>query len=133
MNYCLNTVENKSQQALFLFFSLIFCLLLAAGACGISRSDRNFVLEESYLLIDVRNPEEFAQSHLTGATNIPYTKIEHRIDQLTNNYEQQIILYCRSGRRSEIARKTLTKMGFTNLINAGGFSKLQRSGILARP
>ena len=58
MNYCLNTVENKRPQALLPFFSIIFCLLLAAGAGGISRSDRNFVLEKNYLLIDVRSPEE---------------------------------------------------------------------------
>ncbi len=52
-------------------------------------------------LIDVRDPKQFAQGHIPGAVNIPWTEIE-KYDVRPGSY-----LYCNTGHKSELARKTL--------------------------
>jgi phage shock protein E len=71
-----------------------------------------------FLLIDVRTGEEYKNGHIPTAINIPYTEIEERIKNTPKN--KLIIVYCRTGRRSEIARKKLLELGYTNVINFGG-------------
>ena len=70
--------------------------------------------------IDVRSAEEFAGGHLEGALNIPHESIEASISELALATNTPIYLYCRSGRRSGIAKEKLQKMGYSELTNAGG-------------
>ncbi|CAF9928688.1 MAG: hypothetical protein GOMPHAMPRED_005208 [Gomphillus americanus] len=72
-------------------------------------------------LIDVRTSEEYAADHLKGAINIPYEEIS-RLPTLFPNLskEDEITLYCRSGRRSLIALDTLRTVGFVNARDIGG-------------
>jgi rhodanese-related sulfurtransferase len=67
-------------------------------------------------LIDVRTPEEFAESHAVGAINLPVEKIQ--TGDIPNVAKDRIIyLYCRSGRRATEAKTILEKAGFTHVIN----------------
>ena len=78
-------------------------------------------------VIDVRTAEEFRQGHLPDAVNIPYDEIGSRVSELPSDRSRTIVLYCRSGRRSGIAKQTLEGVGFTNAINAGGYDALMRA------
>jgi phage shock protein E len=69
--------------------------------------------------IDVRSAEEYQSGHVNEAVNIPYEEIGARIDEVTEDKEAVIYLYCRSGRRSGIALETLQRAGYTNVINLG--------------
>ncbi len=83
---------------------------------------------ESLLIIDVRTDEEFDSGHLQGAINIPYQIIGEHIADLNSSKNQEIILYCRSGRRAEIAKTTLLDLGYTNVNNAGGYEEIKAVG-----
>ena len=50
--------------------------------------------------IDVRTADEFNAGHVDGAVNIPYGEISERITEVTENKDELIYVYCRSGRRS---------------------------------
>ena len=78
-------------------------------------------------VIDVRTDAEFQEGHLPGAVNIPYDQITSRFGELPADKNQTIVLYCRSGRRSGIARRSLEELGFTNAINAGGYEALMHA------
>lgn len=78
-------------------------------------------------VIDVRTDAEFQQGHLPGAVNIPFDQIASRLTELPSDKSRTIVLYCRSGRRSGIAKQTLEEVGFTNAINAGGYEALMRA------
>lgn len=79
-------------------------------------------------LIDVRTPEEFAAGHIPGAVNLPYDLIDSNSSALKGlSTESQILLYCRSGRRSAIARETLEKLGYHKVVDGGGMETLTRS------
>ena len=70
--------------------------------------------------IDVRTPEEFSQKHVPDALNIPYDQIGAEISALGLAKDQEIYLYCGSGRRAGLAKETLESLGYTHVSNAGG-------------
>ena len=83
-------------------------------------------MTEGAVLLDVRTKEEYAKEHIKGAINIPYSKIKKEkklLEQLIKNKKNKIIVvYCRTGRRSAIAKNILNKMGYSNVINHGGIN-----------
>lgn len=75
------------------------------------------------VLIDVRTPQEYAQGHIDGAINIDHTVIAQDIGKAKVGKDDSVVLYCRSGRRSEIALDTLRKMGYTKVQNYGSMEE----------
>lgn len=78
-------------------------------------------------LIDVRTPEEFADGHLKGATNIDFNSADfaEKISELDKDGEYT--LYCRSGRRSGLALEAMKAAGFTKVTNAGGVEQASKT------
>jgi phage shock protein E len=74
---------------------------------------------ETYL-IDVRTPEEFASEHIGGALNIEYQNIITEAENKGIKSTDEIYVYCRSGKRAEIAKQSLNNSGFSNVTNLGG-------------
>ena len=70
------------------------------------------------IIIDVREPAEYASGHVEGAVNIPPMEILANSPKLDNiPKDAEIILYCISGSRSNVAINILRSRGYTNLIN----------------
>lgn len=70
------------------------------------------------ILIDVREPAEFAGDHVEGALNIPLSELANTAANLAVvPKDATVILYCQSGGRSQIACHLLKNLGYTNLIN----------------
>ena len=72
--------------------------------------------------IDVRTMDEYNGGHVSEAVNIPYTEIAEGISALTGDKDASIYVYCRSGRRSGIAKETLEGLGYTQVVNVGGIN-----------
>ncbi|MGI2170772.1 rhodanese-like domain-containing protein [Shewanella sp. MF05960] len=81
-------------------------------------------INNSATLIDVRTPEEFAAGHVKGAINIPFENIVTELGKLNLAKDTEVVLYCRSGRRSGIAQSALVDQGYTATYNAGGIDSL---------
>lgn len=79
--------------------------------------------------IDVRSVEEFQQGHLMGAINMTHTEIVDNIAQVAPDKNQPIHLYCRSGRRADVALNELKKLGYSKVINHGSYDDLVKSGL----
>jgi phage shock protein E len=71
------------------------------------------------VIIDVRTETEWNNGHIEGAILIPYETIGERIGTVVKDKFNRIYLYCRSGRRSGIAKETLEKMGYKDVLNLG--------------
>lgn len=70
------------------------------------------------IFLDVREPFEFATGHVKGAINIPPAKLMAGAEKLNNvPKDTEIVLYCRSGSRSNASMNILRQLGFTNLVN----------------
>lgn len=79
--------------------------------------------------IDVRSAEEFNSGHLEDSINIPHDQIVERIKAVSPDKDAPINLYCRSGRRAEVALTELKKAGYTNVTNHGGYEDLLKKGL----
>ena len=77
---------------------------------------------EENIILDVREQSEFDEGHISGAILIPYTEIENKAEQIIPDKNAQILVYCRSGRRSKIAAESLVKLGYTNVKEFGGIT-----------
>ena len=78
----------------------------------------------SHVVIDVREPFEFATGHVKGALNIPPQKLMNGAKQLAGvPKDADIVVYCRTGSRSNVAVHILHGLGYTNVAN--GINKEQ--------
>lgn len=76
------------------------------------------------MYLDVRYPEELMKGYVPNAKNIPINELVARVGELPK--DKDILVYCRSGRRSEAATNLLMKNGFERVYNvAGGFLSYQ--------
>lgn len=75
---------------------------------------------ESLLILDVREPEEYAEANI-GAKLLPLGQIQSmQIDEIEDWKDKEVIIHCRSGKRSLTACLFLETMGFTNTVNVEG-------------
>jgi rhodanese-related sulfurtransferase len=75
---------------------------------------------EKFLLIDVREDNEWAKGHLPGAVHLGKGIIERDIEQRVPDTSAKLILYCGGGFRSALAAENLQKMGYTNVESMDG-------------
>jgi phage shock protein E len=71
------------------------------------------------LIIDVRTEAEWNNGHIEGAILIAYDLIGERIGTVAKDKSKRIYVYCRSGRRSQIAKESLKKLGYKDVVNLG--------------
>lgn len=76
--------------------------------------------EQNYIILDVRTEEEFAEGHIAGAILIPDYEITEKAESVLMDKDQQILVYCRSGRRSKNAASQLVGLGYSNVKEFGG-------------
>ena len=95
-------------------FLLLIGVLLFFTACSMVSDETILKAQEAAkngaLIVDVRTPKEYAQSHLEGAVNIPLKDLETRLSTLDRS--KTIVVYCRSGFRASLAKSTLEEHGF---------------------
>lgn len=77
------------------------------------------------VVLDVRTKEEFANGHIPGALLLPYDEIEQNATKLLPEKDKEIIVYCRSGRRSAIAKDSLEALGYAAVKDFGGMNRWQ--------
>ncbi|WP_395627072.1 rhodanese-like domain-containing protein [Daejeonella sp.] len=82
------------------------------------------LIEEGAFLVDVRSPQEYAQSKVKGSVNIPLDSISQQIAKFKD--KKHIIVFCRSGNRSSQAKAILQRNGFTNVVNGGTFGNVNQ-------
>lgn len=75
---------------------------------------------EKFLLIDVREKEEWNNGHIPNAVHVGKGVIERDISQVAESMDQEIVLYCGGGYRSVLAADNLQKMGYTKVISMDG-------------
>ncbi len=76
--------------------------------------------KEKIQFIDCREIEEWNEAHIAGATLLPLSEFEAKYESVLNDKNAQIVIHCRSGKRSMNACMFLLSKGFTNLTNVEG-------------
>ncbi len=110
---------------------IVLCCFLLIGVTGCEKKEskpvesrqeklERVLKENSYLVIDVRTIEEFEESHVKEAMNIPYDEIDEDTNLPKN---KTLLVYCKSGKRSSIAYETLKKLGY-DVIDLGAYDNV---------
>ncbi len=85
--------------------------------------------EPGTVVLDVRERDEYEQGFIPGALHIPRGNLETRIERSVLDRDAPIVVYCASGVRSVYAAKTLSELGYTDVVSmAGGFAAWKENG-----
>jgi molybdopterin/thiamine biosynthesis adenylyltransferase/rhodanese-related sulfurtransferase len=80
-------------------------------------------------VLDVREPDEYAEGALENAVHIPRGHLEAQIEGRALDHDQTIVVYCAGGVRSAFAARTLQELGYSDVLSmAGGFGKWKDEG-----
>jgi molybdopterin/thiamine biosynthesis adenylyltransferase/rhodanese-related sulfurtransferase len=81
------------------------------------------------VVLDVREPDEYEQGTVPGSLHIPRGQLESNIESRATDKSAPILIICASGIRSAFAAKTLTEMGYADVVSvAGGFNRWKDEG-----
>ncbi len=75
---------------------------------------------EEFLLVDVREDNEWQAGHAAGAIHVGKGILERDVERLVPDRDTEIVLYCGGGYRSALAADALQRMGYTNVISMDG-------------
>ncbi len=92
-------------------------------------SESETLITEGWVVLDVREVEEYDQGVIPESILIPQGKIEETIEERIPNHDQPIIAMCAGGVRSAFAAVTLDELGYTNVVSMdGGFNLWKQQG-----
>lgn len=75
---------------------------------------------DSIIILDVRRADEYEAGHIEGAVLLPNEDISDIKPDILPDLDAEILVYCRSGRRSKQAAQKLADLGYTNVYEFGG-------------
>ena len=98
---------------------------------GLSPQDMvQLMNREKAVVIDVCEPDEFAQGHVIGAKNLPLGELEAKLAQVVKNKATPVVMVCQVGARSARAAATAQKLGYENAQSlAGGLKAWQAANM----
>jgi rhodanese-related sulfurtransferase len=103
---------------------------LQAGQGVDVKQAQSMASSQGALLLDVREPDEYAAIHAPNAKLIPLGEIGQRLKELEAYKDKPIVVMCRSGRRSAKAVALLQEAGFTRVSNVqGGIQAWEQAGL----
>ena len=82
------------------------------------------VIKDGAFLVDVRSPEEFSSGSVKGAVNIPLDNLQQQLGKFKE--KQNIVVFCRSGNRSNMAKSVLAQNGFQNVVDGGTWQNVNK-------
>jgi molybdopterin/thiamine biosynthesis adenylyltransferase/rhodanese-related sulfurtransferase len=86
--------------------------------------------DKGAVLVDVREPDEWANGHIPGAIHIPRGFLELRIEEKVPDKTKDVVVYCAGGTRSAFGAKSLQELGYKNVVSmAGGFGKWKETSL----
>jgi rhodanese-related sulfurtransferase len=111
--------------------TLMFALVAGLGTCAAAGADpaATPLSQDAFLarakagadapfVLDVRSADEYVAGHVPGAVNIPHDQVAARLAEVPK--DKDVVLYCRSGRRTDMAVQVLAANGYTRLQHLEG-------------
>lgn len=88
--------------------------------CNVDELKQKLDTKESIQFIDVREQGEWDEANIPGATLLPLSEFEAKYENVLKDKNAQIVIHCRSGKRSMNACMFLLSKGYSNLTNVEG-------------
>jgi rhodanese-related sulfurtransferase len=131
----------KNQSSLWIAAAIILVVIIGAfifkpGSTTsaetlpreISVAEASTMRDAGAFILDVRQPEEWNEVHISGATLIPLGDLASRVDEVPT--DQEVVVVCRSGNRSQQGRDILLSAGYEQVTSmAGGINQWSSAGL----
>lgn len=116
---------------------IVLIILFALSGCSSVKEEQNTAAykqisqeeakemmsrDDGHVIVDVRRQDEYDAGHIPGAILIPNESIGCDSPEALPDYDQIILIYCRTGNRSKQASEKLAAMGYTNIYEFGGIN-----------
>ena len=110
------------------------CFIMIVIICGCSSNNTNsdlisyidakeMIINDGAILIDVRTEDEYNEEHISGAVLLDVNNInEDSAKNVINTLDTEVIVYCKSGNRSNQAKELLEDLGYTKVYDLGAMS-----------
>jgi rhodanese-related sulfurtransferase len=125
--------EHNWMWALFAAISggmLLWPTFRGGGATGLSPLHATQKMNKDAVVVDVRDPEEFARGHIINARNIPAKELESRSAELQKFKNKPVIVVCEKGMQGGDAASRLRKLGFEQAVRLeGGLAAWRTAGL----
>jgi len=122
--------SNKILWALAVLLVMVFGAQQLQASEGEGVKQAQSMVEQGALLLDVREPDEYAGVHVPNATLIPLGQLSLRMTEIAAYKDKPIMVICRSGRRSAKAVVLLQEAGYSKVSNvAGGMNAWEKQGL----
>lgn len=110
-----------------LWATLSGLLVIGVSAAALAANDLATIQSNisSPVIIDVRSPQEFATGSIEGAVNLPLKGLPDSLLSEGIELDEEVVVYCRSGRRSAQAKTVLKAAGFELVFDGGPMSQLE--------
>jgi len=92
------------------------------GYVKITPEEAQSMMSGDVVVLDVRTKEEYDELRLANAVLLPDYEIREQAEHVLKDKNQTILVYCRTGRRSEKASKILIELGYTKVYDIGGLT-----------
>ncbi len=112
-----------------IYHLLLLIVVIICSACQAKTDIRSIEGEtvyqmlqnkEDFVLVDVREVDEYKEGHIPHSMLIPLGTIESDFQSKVPSKDKKIVIYCRSGRRSKEAYAKITALGYTDVYDLGG-------------
>ena len=111
--------------------ALLWPVLAQGAASGLTTAQAvQLINREKAVVIDVCEPEEFAQGHVAGAKNVPLAQLEAQLPKWVKNKTAPVVMLCQAGSRAARAASQAQKLGYTQAQALAGGLKAWREASL---
>lgn len=110
----------KGEEMAKTFEEMVAEARQAADQISVEEARKAAQSGENTLILDVREPAEWEDSHITEAKLIPRGLLEYMAAEELPDKQARIVVHCATGGRSALAAKTLKEMGYENVANMDG-------------
>ena len=123
-----NAQHRHVGRSLMIRVLLSTLLLLMPGLSSQAANDIAEVRQglDAPFVVDVRSEGEYASGAIEGALNHPLQGLPDTLLDMGVELDEEVIVYCRSGRRSAQAKALLTQAGFQRVFDGGPMTKLEQ-------
>jgi rhodanese-related sulfurtransferase len=110
---------------------LAWPLVRGAGAGSLTAQGAvQLINRERAVVVDVREPGEFAAGHVTGSKNVPFDQLEQKLAAAVKNKSVPLLLVCATGARAQRAVATAKKLGYEQAqAVAGGLKSWKEANL----
>ena len=123
-------MKSKILWGVVVAFGLALVVQQLQASEGVNVKQAQSMSSQGALLLDVREPSEYAAIHAPHAKLIPWGEVGSRLSEIDAYKDKPVAVICRSGRRSAQAVAILQKAGFTQVVNVqGGTNAWEQAGL----